>query len=555
MRVIWEVSEIENAFHEAQREAINAFGDGTLFLEKFIEEPKHIEVQIVGDNHGNIVHLYERDCSVQRRYQKVIEMAPSYGLEDGTREKLYEYAVKITTAVGYNNVGTVEFLVGETGDIYFIEVNPRIQVEHTVTEMVTAVDLVKAQMFIAGGYKLSDIQLKLGNQDDIQLNGYAIQCRITTEDPQNDFTPDYGTIITYRSAAGFGIRLDVGSLYLGVKVSPFFDSMLVKVSAQSRTLDGACRKMSRALKEFRIRGVKTNVQFLENIVNHDEFRSGSATVNFIQKHKSLFKFDKRLDRATKAVKYLGDVIVNGNPDVKYVDKSRKFNTPIVPLYDPYGEFPKGTKDKLNKLGPEGFADWLKKDKKIHFTDTTMRDAHQSLLATRMRTYDLLKVAESYAKNHPQTFSMEVWGGATFDVCLRFLYENPWKRLADLKAAMPNILLQMLIRGSNGVGYSAYPDNLIESFVEKSWDTGVDLFRIFDSLNWMKNIEPCIKYVRKRTGGLAEGAICYTGGYNGQFQDEVLLRVLFEIGQADRGCGRSYARDQGYGRPVKALCSY
>ncbi|HIO67435.1 MAG TPA: pyruvate carboxylase [Flavobacteriales bacterium] len=510
MRVIREVSEIENAFHEAQREAINAFGDGTLFLEKFIEEPKHIEVQIVGDNHGNIVHLYERDCSVQRRYQKVIEMAPSYGLEDGTREKLYEYAVKITTAVGYNNVGTVEFLVGETGDIYFIEVNPRIQVEHTVTEMVTAVDLVKAQMFIAGGYKLSDIQLKLGNQDDIQLNGYAIQCRITTEDPQNDFTPDYGTIITYRSAAGFGIRLDVGSLYLGVKVSPFFDSMLVKVSAQSRTLDGACRKMSRALKEFRIRGVKTNVQFLENIVNHDEFRSGSATVNFIQKHKSLFKFDKRLDRATKAVKYLGDVIVNGNPDVKYVDKSRKFNTPIVPLYDPYGEFPKGTKDKLNKLGPEGFADWLKKDKKIHFTDTTMRDAHQSLLATRMRTYDLLKVAESYAKNHPQTFSMEVWGGATFDVCLRFLYENPWKRLADLKAAMPNILLQMLIRGSNGVGYSAYPDNLIESFVEKSWDTGVDLFRIFDSLNWMKNIEPCIKYVRKRTGGLAEGAICYTG---------------------------------------------
>ena len=287
MRVIRDVSEIENAFNEAQREALNAFGDGTLFLEKFIEEPKHIEVQIVGDNYGNLVHLYERDCSVQRRYQKVVEMAPSYGLEDKTREKLYEYALKITSAVGYNNVGTVEFLVGETGEVYFIEVNPRIQVEHTVTEMVTAVDLVKAQMFIAGGYKLSDIQIKLGKQDEIKLNGYAIQCRITTEDPKNNFTPDYGTIITYRSAAGFGIRLDVGSLYLGVTVSPFFDSMLVKVSAQSRTLDGACRKMGRALKEFRIRGVKTNIQFLENIINHDVFREGAATVNFIQKHKSL----------------------------------------------------------------------------------------------------------------------------------------------------------------------------------------------------------------------------------------------------------------------------
>ena len=466
MRVIREASEIENAFNEAQREAINAFGDGTLFLEKFVEEPKHIEVQIVGDNHGNIVHLYERDCSVQRRYQKVVEMAPSYGLAKETKEALYEYAVRIAKAVDYNNVGTVEFLVDGDGEIYFIEVNPRIQVEHTVTEMVTGIDLIKAQMFIAGGYKLSDTQIKIAKQEDVQVHGYAIQCRITTEDPENDFTPDYGTIITYRSAAGFGIRLDVGSLYLGVTVSPFFDSMLVKVSAQSRTLDGACRKMDRALKEFRIRGVKTNVQFLENIIGHDEFRSGNATVNFIQKHTGLFKFNKRLDRATKAVKFLGEIIVNGNPDVKYIDKSKKFNTPVVPTYDPYGEFPKGTKDRLTKLGPEAFSAWLKKEKKVHYTDTTMRDAHQSLLATRMRTYDMMKVAESYAKMHPQTFSMEVWGGATFDVCLRFLHENPWKRLADLRTAMPNILLQMLIRGSNGVGYSAYPDNLIEPFVEK-----------------------------------------------------------------------------------------
>lgn len=510
MRVIRDASEVENAFNEAQREAENAFGDGTMFLEKFVEEPKHIEIQIVGDQHGNIVHLFERDCSVQRRYQKVVEMAPSYGLPDETREALYEYAVRIATAVGYNNVGTVEFLVGTTGDIYFIEVNPRIQVEHTVTEMVTGIDLIKTQMFIAGGYKLSDKQIKISSQKDLKVHGYAIQCRITTEDPENDFTPDYGTIITYRSAAGFGIRLDVGSLYLGVKVSPFFDSMLVKVSAHSRTLDGACRKMDRALREFRIRGVKTNVQFLENIIENDIFRSGKATVGFIQNTRSLFKFNRRLDRATKAVKYLGEVIVNGNPDVKFIDKSRKFVTPIVPSYDPYTEFPKGTKDRLTKLGPEGFSEWLKKEKKIHYTDTTMRDAHQSLLATRMRTYDMIKVAESYAKMHPQTFSMEVWGGATFDVCLRFLHENPWKRLTDLREAMPNLLLQMLIRGSNGVGYSAYPDNLIESFVEKSWDTGVDLFRIFDSLNWMKNIAPCIKYVRKRTGGLAEGAICYTG---------------------------------------------
>ncbi|MBL4754708.1 MAG: pyruvate carboxylase [Flavobacteriales bacterium] len=536
MRVIRGASEIENAFNEAQREALNAFGDGTLFLEKFVEEPKHIEIQIVGDNHGNIVHLYERDCSVQRRYQKVVEMAPSFGLQAETRERLYEYALGIAKSVGYNNVGTVEFLVDGAGDIYFIEVNPRIQVEHTVTEMVTGIDLIKAQIFIAGGYKLSDTQLKIGSQDEIQVHGYAIQCRITTEDPQNDFTPDYGTIVTYRSAAGFGIRLDVGSLYLGVKVSPFFDSMLVKVSAQSRTLDGACRKMDRALKEFRIRGVKTNIQFLENIVNHDDFRSGEATVNFIQKNKSLFKFDKRLDRATKAVKYLGEIIVNGNPDVKYIDPARKFTTPIVPVYDQYGKYPKGTKDKLTKLGPEGFSAWLKKEKKVHFTDTTMRDAHQSLLATRMRTYDLLKVAESYAKNHPQTFSMEVWGGATFDVCMRFLYENPWKRLADLRSAMPNILLQMLIRGSNGVGYSAYPDNLIESFVEKSWDTGVDLFRIFDSLNWMKNIAPCIKYVRKRTGGLAEGAICYTGDILDPTKTKYTLKYYLKLAKQIEDAG-------------------
>ena len=510
MRVVRSAEELENAFNEATREALNAFGDGTMFLEKFVEEPKHIEIQIAADKHGNSVHLFERDCSVQRRFQKVVEVAPSYGLKKSTLDKLYDYALKITRAVNYDNVGTVEFLVDQKGAIYFIEVNPRIQVEHTVTEMVTGIDLIKAQIFIAGGYKLSDEQIKIPNQASLRTEGYAMQCRITTEDPENDFKPDYGTIITYRSVGGFGIRLDAGSLYQGVKISPFFDSMLVKVSAHSRTLDGASRKMHRALREFRTRGVKTNVAFLDNIINHSEFKSGKATVNFIQKHKELFIFGRTQDRATKVVTYLADIIVNGNPDVKMVDRNKLFRAPTIPTYDQESPCPMGTKDLLTKLGPEKFSEWLVKEKKIHYTDTTLRDAHQSLLATRMRTIDMLEVAASFARNHPQTFSMEVWGGATFDVCMRFLMENPWRRLRDLRAAIPNILLQMLIRGSNGVGYTAYPDNLIEAFVEKSWEEGVDIFRIFDSLNWLQNMEPCIKFVRKKTKGLAEVSICYTG---------------------------------------------
>ncbi|MEZ4947073.1 MAG: pyruvate carboxylase [Cyclobacteriaceae bacterium] len=510
MRVVRSEEELENAYNEGTREALNAFGDGTVFLEKFVEEPKHIEVQIAADKHGNSVHLFERDCSVQRRFQKVVEVAPSFGLKQYVLDKLYDYALKITRAVKYDNVGTVEFLVDKKGNIFFIEVNPRIQVEHTVTEMVTGIDLIKAQIFIAGGYKLSDEQIKIPSQESLSTNGYAMQCRITTEDPENDFKPDYGTILTYRSVGGFGIRLDAGSLYQGVEISPFFDSMLVKVSAHSRTLDGASRKMHRALREFRTRGVKTNVAFLDNIINHEIFKSGKATVNFIQKHKELFTFTHQQDRATKVVKYLADVTVNGNPDVRFVDKTKLFRTPIVPEFDADTTPPKGTKDLLTKLGPQKFIEWLLKEKKIHYTDTTLRDAHQSLLATRMRTIDMLDVATSFAHHHPQTFSMEVWGGATFDVCMRFLLENPWRRLRELRKAVPNILLQMLIRGSNGVGYTAYPDNLIESFVEKSWEEGVDVFRIFDSLNWLKNMEPCIKFVNKRTKGLAEVSICYTG---------------------------------------------
>ncbi len=510
MRVIRTAEELKKGFPEAKRESLNAFGDDTVFLEKFVENPKHIEIQIVADTHGNMVHLYERDCSVQRRYQKVIEFAPSIGLPQKTKDSLYKYAIAICKAVDYNNIGTVEFLVDDDGSIYFIEVNPRIQVEHTVTEMITNIDLVKAQLFIAGGYRLSDTQIKIPDQESVQVTGVALQCRITTEDPSNDFKPDYGVVTTYRSASGFGIRLDAGSIYQGVAISPFFDSMLVKVSARSRTLDGCCRKMRRALAEFRIRGLNTNMAFLDNILTHPTFREGKVTVNFIKNEPKLFEFIEPRNRANKLIEFLGETIVNGNPDVKNYDPKHVFSKPVIPTFPKMEGYPKGTKDRLTELGPEKFAAWLKQEKKVHFTDTTMRDAHQSLLATRMRTDDMLKVAEGYAKNHPEIFSMEVWGGATFDVCLRFLHENPWERLALLRKAMPNLLLQMLIRGSNGVGYTAYPDNLIEKFVEESWNTGVDVFRIFDSLNWMKSIAPCIEYVRKNTGGLAEGSLCYTG---------------------------------------------
>ncbi|MHC2991197.1 pyruvate carboxylase [Pontibacter sp. HJ8] len=511
MRVIRDDEQLEKGFFEAKNEALKAFGDDTLFLEKYVVNPKHIEVQIVADNYGHITHLFERDCSVQRRFQKVVEVAPAISLNREVRQQLYDYAIRICKAVNYNNVGTVEFLVEpDTNNIFFIEVNPRIQVEHTVTEMITGIDLIKTQIFIADGYTLDNEEVLLGPDHEVRANGVAIQCRITTEDPENDFKPDYGTIIAYRSAGGFGIRLDQGSVYQGAKISPFFDSLLVKVSAQAPTLRHAAMKMSRTLDEFRIRGVKQNIQFLQNIITHPVFVAGDATVDFVKDHPELFVFKKSKDRATKMLTFLADVNVNGHPDVKKPDPNKVLSKPDFQGFNLNKPYEPGTKDLLTKLGPDEFSRWLRSEKQIHYTDTTFRDAHQSLLATRMRSFDLLKIAEAYAKDHPQTFSMEVWGGATFDVCLRFLHEDPWRRLAEIREAIPNILLQMLIRGSNGVGYKAYPDNLIESFVEKSWETGVDIFRIFDSLNWMKSMEPCINFVRKRTGGLAEGAICYTG---------------------------------------------
>ena len=510
MRIVRGKNDLIRNFQDAKNEAEKAFNDGTIFIEKYIDSPKHIEVQILADEYGNIVHLFERDCSVQRRFQKVIEVAPCQNISIDTKEKLYKYALDITRSVNYNNAGTVEFLVDKDENIYFIEVNPRIQVEHTITEEITGIDIVRSQIQIARGHALSDPQIHLTSQEDIKCSGFAIQCRITTEDPKNNFTPDYGTIIARRMANGYGIRIDAGSIYTGYKVSPFFDSMLIKVSSHGRTLKGTCRRMIRALKEFRVRGVKTNIKFLENVINHPQFQDGDVTVNFIDQNPKLFEFKKGRDRGTKSIRFLGEIIVNGNADVKRIDSTKKFPEQIIPDFDRYGKYPKGTKDMLNELGRDGFIDWIKNNEKIKFTDTTFRDAHQSLLATRMRTVDMLKVAEGYAKNFPELFSMEIWGGATFDVCMRFLKEDPWLRLEMLRAAMPNILTQMLIRSSNAVGYTSYPDNLVEEFIEESGKRGMDVFRIFDSLNWFDSMKTSIKAVNERTEGLAEACICYTG---------------------------------------------
>ena len=529
MRVVRKEKNLLTEFKEAQGEALTAFGDGTIFLEKYIENQKHIEVQILGDQHGNLVHLFERDCSVQRRFQKVVEIAPSVTLKQKTKDALYDYALRITKHVGYSNAGTVEFLVDQKENIYFIEVNPRIQVEHTITEEVTGIDIVRSQILIAMGYPLSHPTIFIKNQEDIQLSGFAIQCRITTENPQENFKPDYGKIIAYRSGAGFGIRLDAGSAYPGANISPFFDSMLVKVTASGRTLSGAAERLYRALTEFRIRGVKSNIGFLTNPLQNEAFKEGKATVKFIDDHPEILQMPRLRDRGTKMLRYLSEVIVNGNADVKYVDPTKKFRPAIIPECDPLAPFPKGRKQLLTELGPEKFVQWLKKQKAIQYTDTTFRDAHQSLLATRVRTHDLMKVAEGFARHHSDSvFSMEVWGGATFDVALRFLKECPWKRLELMRKAMPNMLLQMLLRGSNGVGYKAYPDNLIERFIIESWNTGIDVFRIFDSLNWVDGMKASIKAVRKHTGAIAEACICYTGDISDPNRSKFDLQYYLDL---------------------------
>lgn len=508
MRVIHQESDLTDGFDSARREAANAFGDDRVFLEKYIANPKHIEVQILGDTHGNRVHLYERDCSVQRRFQKVIECAPSVTLTDSTREKLYEYALKIADAVHYVNAGTVEFLV-DGQDIYFIEVNPRIQVEHTVTEMVTGIDLVRAQLLTAGGFAIDGPEIHIGSQADIRCHGFAIQCRITTEDPENEFRPDYGQIIAYRNAAGFGLRLDEGSVFNGAVISPFFDSMLVKVSSWAMTLPDAADRMYRSLLEFRIRGVKTNIPFLENVMKHPGFRSGEATVHYIHQHPELFSFRYRKDRGTRLLKYIAEVTINGNPDVKQINPLVKFRQ-IKPFESVSSDVPEGMKQRFDSLGREGFVDWLYAEKAVHITDTTFRDAHQSLIATRVRTLDMLPAATRYAYDFPDMFSVEMWGGATFDVAYRFLHEPPWDRLQKLRQRMPNQLFQMLLRGSNAVGYTAYPDNLIERFIIEAAAEGIDIFRIFDSLNWVEGMRLSIQTVAEKTDKIAEACLCYTG---------------------------------------------
>ncbi len=532
MRVVNNNKELQGAFNDARREAERAFGDGTLFIEKYIDNPKHLEVQIIGDQQGNLVHLFERDCSVQRRFQKVVEVAPSFGLQAKTRQKLYAAALKMAQAVNYSNAGTVEFLLDQSENIYFIEVNPRIQVEHTVTEEVTGIDIVRSQILIAMGHSLHSEEVAIPVQSEIKTTGFAVQCRITTEDPLNDFKPDYGRLIAYRSPGGHGIRLDGGSAYAGTVISPLFDSLLVKITARGQTLDSACVRLVRALQEFRIRGVEQNIPFLLNVVRHPVFRSGAARVKFIEQHPEVLKFKLGRDRATKVCHYLADVVVNGNPDVAGHKLPAHLRTPAVPEHPRFEPYPDGTRQKLEKLGRAKFIDWLKNESSIQYTDTTFRDAHQSLLATRVRSYDLLNIAESYARHFPQTFSMEVWGGATFDVALRFLHECPWERLKLLRQAIPNILLQMLFRGSNGVGYSAYPDNLIQKFICSAAETGIDIFRIFDSLNWLDNMVTSIKTVREETNSLAEVSICYTGDilnpqrqkYNLQYYLDLARRI-------------------------------
>ena len=509
MRVVRKKEDVMASFTEASNEALKAFGDGTIFIEKFIDSPKHIEVQLLADNFGNIVHLFERDCSVQRRFQKVVEIAPAPNLPQEVKNKLYDYAIKIAKAVNYNNAGTVEFLVDRENNIYFIEVNPRIQVEHTVTEEVTGIDIVRNQLLIAQGTKLADNRIRIPNQESVSVNGFAIQCRITTEDPENNFKPDYGTLIAYRNAGGFGIRLDEGSAYQGMKISPFFDSMIVKVTASGRTLSSTAKRLFRSLTEFRVRGVTTNIIFLENVISHEKFIAGECTVNFIDQHPELFQLNKLKDSSTKILKYLANVRVNGHPDVKVMDENKVFRTPIIPAVQT-DLHPKGSKDLLTELGREGFLHHIRNDKKIHYTDTTFRDAHQSLVATRMRTKDILAVADGFSKDNPQLFSAEVWGGATFDVALRFLHECPWERLRKLREAMPNTLLQMLFRGSNAVGYSAYPKNIIGKFIEESWKQGIDVFRIFDSLNNLESMLPAIDFVVKNTEAIAQPCIGYTG---------------------------------------------
>ncbi|RYD34935.1 MAG: pyruvate carboxylase, partial [Verrucomicrobiaceae bacterium] len=532
MRVVREAKDLEGLLDEAQTEAQRAFGNGAVFLEKFVGRAKHIEVQILADKHGHVLHLHERDCSVQRRHQKVIEQAPSYGIDQKIIDALCDSAVKIAREVNYTHAGTVEYLVDvESGEWYFIEMNPRIQVEHTVTEEVTGIDIVRCQILIAQGHELHEEPIGLPSQDKIEKSGFAIQCRITTEDPANNFTPDFGKILTYRSAGGFGVRLDGALGTNNAVITPYYDSMLVKVTTFGRTYEQSLRRMDRALREFRIRGVKTNIPFLENVISDPTFQAGAATTRFIDTNPQLFTFENRKDRATKLLRYLADVTVNGNPNAKGWKPAKNFTAPPVPKAHDFSvatEPPHGTKHILTDLGPEKFAEWISNEKRLLLTDTTFRDAHQSLLATRVRSYDMLAVAEAVAHRASGLFSLEMWGGATFDTAMRFLRDDPWERLRQLREIIPNICFQMLFRGSNAVGYTNYPDNVVRGFIRHAAATGMDIFRIFDSLNYLPNLTEAMQAVREETKSICEGTICYTGDILDPKRDKYSLSYYVKL---------------------------
>lgn len=503
MRIVHSEDELEYAFSSAKNEAKKAFGNDLMFIEKYLEKPKHIEVQVLGDKFGNIVHLYERDCSIQRRHQKVVEFTPAFSLSEEKRNEICEDAIKIAKHVNYRGAGTLEFLVDMHGDHYFIEMNPRIQVEHTVSEMVTGIDLVQSQILIAEGFPLNSEEIGLYSQDDVKPRGYSIQCRITTEDPSNSFAPDTGKIDVYRTSSGFGIRLDGGNGFTGAVISPYYDSLLVKNISWSRTFQDAIKKSIRAIEETTISGVKTNIGFLINVLNHPTFLKGECHTGFIEENPELISIEAKTDEESKILRYIGEKVVNETNGVK-----KDFDVPVVPKVEIPDNL-SGTKQILDNEGTDGLIKWIKNQNKLLLTDTTMRDAHQSLMATRVRTRDMLKIADATSVYGNDLFSLEMWGGATYDVAYRFLHESPWERLTELRKKIPNVLFQMLIRGANAVGYKNYPDNVIREFIRESAKNGMDVFRIFDSLNWLKGMEVSIEEVLK-TGKVAEAAICYTG---------------------------------------------
>jgi len=535
MRVVESDGQLAELLPVARREAKAAFGNDEVYLEKLVRRARHVEVQILGDAHGGLVHLYERDCTVQRRNQKVVERAPAVFLSETQRAELCEAALAIGRSANYLNAGTVEFLQdADSGKFYFIEVNPRVQVEHTVTECATGIDIVKAQIRIAGGARLGTAESGVPPQQEIRIGAHALQCRVTTEDPENNFIPDYGKITAYRSPAGFGVRLDAGTAYTGAIITRSYDSLLVKVTAWAPTPEETIARMHRALWEFRIRGVVTNLRFLDQVITHPRFAHGEYTTRFIDETPELFRWPPKRDRATRILTYIAETIVNGNPETRGRPRPVRLETPKLPqapLADPVP----GTRQKLEELGPERFARWMLEQERVLLTDTTLRDAHQSLLATRMRTIDMAAIAPYYAGLLPQLFSLECWGGATFDVAMRFLKEDPWQRLTMLRERVPNLLLQMLLRSANAVGYANYPDNVVRFFIARAAERGIDVFRIFDSLNWVENMRMPIEAVLE-SGKLCEAAICYTGNLSDPREKKYTLDYYLRLARELKAAG-------------------